>query len=198
MTWQPIETAPKDGTKVLLFPWGGEVRIGSYDPRSLEWRVIRSETAYPSHWMPLPAPPDPLHLSVVERGQPLPHDGPWMPMPSEWADAANLARGLCESEARKWDGVHQSTADHWHSVALRLGSIYLTQDHISVVERSAPTPRLSDDVLQAIDDLRVAWSPDSGSFSVAECEDRLQKVINAAFEAGRRVERSAPRDEPPS
>ena len=68
-TWQPIETAPKDGTRVLL--WNGYRRaIGwysHYEDSSSGWhrqtligeplglRDIAPET----HWMPLPGPPEP-------------------------------------------------------------------------------------------------------------------------------------------
>lgn len=63
MKWQPIETAPKDGTRVLL---GGtfygdawEMMTGFYqdgiglktDGAAGDWIV--------THWMPLPAPPTP-------------------------------------------------------------------------------------------------------------------------------------------
>jgi hypothetical protein len=57
--WQPIETAPKDGTEVLItgkFPngvWFTEIswfnrHKGQWPGRSLD---------PPTHWMPLPAPP---------------------------------------------------------------------------------------------------------------------------------------------
>jgi hypothetical protein len=61
--WQPIETAPKDGTAILGF-WAGDVinernyaltlyRTGSW------WDADRGREEYgePTHWMPLPAPP---------------------------------------------------------------------------------------------------------------------------------------------
>ena len=66
--WQPIETAPKDGTKVLLVSNRGQVYIGQYD----DDRWVRKPEPYwciagmpktharaqrPTHWMPLPEPP---------------------------------------------------------------------------------------------------------------------------------------------
>ena len=70
--WQPIETAPRDGTQVLL--WGsynqsvcvGAWRRGGWDAMHEGSRVIESESDFgtdykkcdpPSHWMPLPEPP---------------------------------------------------------------------------------------------------------------------------------------------
>jgi hypothetical protein len=47
--WQPIETAPRDGTRVLLWDGGPEAYIGYWSGDS--W------ISYPSHWMPLPDPP---------------------------------------------------------------------------------------------------------------------------------------------
>ena len=69
--WQPIETAPKDGTKVLLFvDTGYEARIhpGKWNddryakrPRPywdyLYFQTMDSRDHQPTHWMPLPAPP---------------------------------------------------------------------------------------------------------------------------------------------
>jgi hypothetical protein len=62
-TWQPIETAPVDGTRVLLFTPGRGVDVGYwYQPDRLwdrDWsskKMARAEP--PSHWMPLPAEPE--------------------------------------------------------------------------------------------------------------------------------------------
>lgn len=68
MNWQPIETAPKDGTEVLLggCKYGPPVRMGSWGggrynrtTRSYEgdWRGGGDYGFAPTHWMPLPAPP---------------------------------------------------------------------------------------------------------------------------------------------
>lgn len=75
MGWQPISTAPKDGTVVLVYRpdaygWGGKVDLAYWDddryakkPRPY-WHSARliidiqeSRRMAPTHWMPLPDPP---------------------------------------------------------------------------------------------------------------------------------------------
>jgi hypothetical protein len=77
MEWQPIETAPKDGTRVLLHrpsaaaSWA-QLVIGSFcldqhakrprpywkhDKERLEG-VRQTRGEQPTHWMPLPSPPE--------------------------------------------------------------------------------------------------------------------------------------------
>ena len=84
MKWQPIETAPKDGTDILLFgrcAWREyadeydepECVVGYYDKYSVNeycergaefgsaWRSTTKnpyeDVVQPTHWMPLPKPP---------------------------------------------------------------------------------------------------------------------------------------------
>ena len=57
--WQPIETAPTDGTRILLRGMGGKIADGHYgqpdgyaNPKQFVWPYIH---ANPTHWRPLPA-----------------------------------------------------------------------------------------------------------------------------------------------
>lgn len=58
--WQPIETAPKDGTRVLLYRPGEQI-IG-YWWRGADdeyWNAARGLEFYgPTHWRSLPEPPE--------------------------------------------------------------------------------------------------------------------------------------------
>lgn len=71
--WQPIETAPKDGTAILVYPatWGSQsASIATWNddrqskkPRPFWSRqdsisITLSRDKPPTHWMPLPAPPE--------------------------------------------------------------------------------------------------------------------------------------------
>lgn len=74
MEWQPIETAPKDGTWIMIFCPCEEfpthdithwvAKFGYCDPEhSLETAWVDQDDAVvmrqqePTHWMPLPEPP---------------------------------------------------------------------------------------------------------------------------------------------
>jgi hypothetical protein len=66
LEWQPIETAPKDGTIVLLVidhgKWGEKVWTGLWDDG---WMVIYGKARNaPTHWMPLPAPPAAIDAAI--------------------------------------------------------------------------------------------------------------------------------------
>ena len=65
MEWQPIETAPKDGTRILIGVWdlGPDVTSarwnGAFWDMSIQDEEFcgESDFAGPTHWMPLPDPP---------------------------------------------------------------------------------------------------------------------------------------------
>lgn len=61
--WQPIETAPRDGTEILCCEcveifigfWSGNNVDGYWD--SYEEGAHYIDSYSPTHWMPLPEPP---------------------------------------------------------------------------------------------------------------------------------------------
>lgn len=61
MDWQPIETAPKDGTRILLHPpqFVADVAAVGYWSKFGCWadRQAVDPTWSPTHWMPMPASP---------------------------------------------------------------------------------------------------------------------------------------------
>jgi DNA (cytosine-5)-methyltransferase 1 len=75
MNWRPIETAPKDGTKVLLLLKDSDVPHAGYYKHRYGWRIAwdnhdLSEYDGPTHWMPLPPPPstEPAPTTVAGGG----------------------------------------------------------------------------------------------------------------------------------
>lgn len=68
--WQPIETAPKDGTVILVWhvtktnPYAGfdiNVKAARFLPDLEEWQVSGVGGTVPpkiSHWMAIPQPPE--------------------------------------------------------------------------------------------------------------------------------------------
>jgi hypothetical protein len=91
MSWQPIETAPKDGTWVLLFggkageDWWEEKEVGGPPMRVAQWWPVTADNNYDggwqfanydsgyygevsgaTHWMPLPSPPALFDAAIAE------------------------------------------------------------------------------------------------------------------------------------
>jgi hypothetical protein len=63
--WQPMETAPKDGTRIIL-AWGGRSVVGYWLDNSASkqpwagWKAPSMEvwpTGQPTDWQPMPTPP---------------------------------------------------------------------------------------------------------------------------------------------
>jgi len=59
--WQPIATAPKDGTPFIGCNIHGEIYVMLFSARLGDWAewVHEVDPCTPTHWMPLPAPPAP-------------------------------------------------------------------------------------------------------------------------------------------
>lgn len=58
--WQPIETAPKDGTRVLIADEDVWMAVARFWPCNMFWiedAASGMKLNQPSHWMPIPAPP---------------------------------------------------------------------------------------------------------------------------------------------
>lgn len=78
MEWRTIDSAPRDGTRVLVVDSKGNIDCAKYEPDSYEYeqfvrtakdgnvyRTVKEECGWwdsgisiaPTHWMPLPEPP---------------------------------------------------------------------------------------------------------------------------------------------
>lgn len=64
-TWRNIDTAPKDGTSILV-GCGPYIAVAFWDEEGAYWALddghdyrpaLRRELAQPTHWMPTPMPP---------------------------------------------------------------------------------------------------------------------------------------------
>ena len=62
--WQPIESAPRDGTVVLVWTREGcqlasyfTGQPGGWVEKDAWYRLTEDTTGLPTHWMPLPAAP---------------------------------------------------------------------------------------------------------------------------------------------
>lgn len=58
MTWRPIETAPKDGSDILLYCPSGDILTANWDGTGWSDNARGSWRGFDATlWMPLPAPP---------------------------------------------------------------------------------------------------------------------------------------------
>lgn len=106
--WKPIETAPKDGSKVLLW-WSDRVVYGAWLDNSKTavpwagWRPPSMEVrprGQPTYWMPLPAPPtDRTHKGAVPTaGATEDYCGIQQTIARRWTDAGTeyqIAKWIC-------------------------------------------------------------------------------------------------------
>lgn len=61
--WQPIETAPRDGNEFLVWMFGNSMAVVYFIDTNEEfpWATMDGpgyNKNAPTHWMPLPAPPE--------------------------------------------------------------------------------------------------------------------------------------------
>jgi hypothetical protein len=78
--WQPIETAPKDGTNIILLlrgwptvGWYTDIKHYVHGKLSYEhsgwkipWGSFGRDKDEPTHWMPFPPLPAPSHSEAAE------------------------------------------------------------------------------------------------------------------------------------
>lgn len=58
--WQPIASAPRDGTRVLIADMDAWMAVARFWPGNMRWIEDAASGMTlndPSHWMPLPPPP---------------------------------------------------------------------------------------------------------------------------------------------
>jgi len=59
MNWQPIDTAPKEDSEILVWD-NGFVWMAYWEPEDGTWNVLGYNMVIdPSHWMPVPEGPEP-------------------------------------------------------------------------------------------------------------------------------------------
>lgn len=56
--WRPIASAPRDGSTVLLWAMGWRSPQTGWTCDNDDWQDVRGTRYPPTHWQPLPAPPE--------------------------------------------------------------------------------------------------------------------------------------------
>ncbi len=57
MKWEPISTAPKDGSEILAW-YGQMIFLASWIDAQNAWLTRGNGIIFPIRWMPLPEPPE--------------------------------------------------------------------------------------------------------------------------------------------
>jgi hypothetical protein len=65
--WQPIETAPRDRTPMLVWPHLGLPVVAYRTVDGWCYTLPGKYETYPSHWQPLPPLPDPPSSASGEK-----------------------------------------------------------------------------------------------------------------------------------
>jgi len=55
--WLPIESAPRDGTRILVWA-GGNQFVAYYHRSRSDWFIVANVPVSATHWRPLPTPPE--------------------------------------------------------------------------------------------------------------------------------------------
>lgn len=77
--WQPIETAPEDGLFLVYMPNEpphSMFQVARWHPNAkVIGHVFAFDLTKPTHWMPLPSPPDPPEVKHGNRNETQGHQG---------------------------------------------------------------------------------------------------------------------------
>ena len=72
MKWQPIETAPKDGSEMLVWEMFGGWFVAKWSLKRKIWVSVWScmefDEIEPTHWMPLPDQPEDYEPTEAQQG----------------------------------------------------------------------------------------------------------------------------------
>lgn len=134
--WQKIETAPKDGTKILTYASDSGIAVSNYEFEMLDeltpcvtWR---DDGASPTHWMPLPpAPSAPSVDSGVSEG------------PTEEFTLA-VAKSICLAQGHNWPPAFDRYSVKYEKEAVLKWWIEVAEHAIDAVQKydSAKSPAL--------------------------------------------------------
>jgi hypothetical protein len=121
--WQPIETAPSDGTTIIIVGGTGaglgkgEVRIAQADGDW--WRTNPEGLRMPTHWQPLPLPPSPAKQAPEAPPVTAEADTPHVKKPSPLPVSEALTDEVVERMARALfeERYRQAYEGHeWHEL----------------------------------------------------------------------------------
>lgn len=127
--WMPIETAPKDGTRVLAHRpgWADSIGVAWWSQTWGEWCSVPGTYRWtPSHWQPLPSPP-PAEDAQRDNSSLTPRDAPSDERPKlilnqaalDWLKAWEVEGSQAFWDFSKWTAIEkfrQFIRDRQHEI----------------------------------------------------------------------------------
>lgn len=165
--WEPIASAPKDGTLLLLCVPGRSIDVGQWFVSKPGWWIIHAMAVAPTHWQPLPEAPSHEDQSAKSA---CPSCGCVL------AESSNL-RGNLDAEIKHHRYTREELKAAWAEVSRLTEGLKEAQDEVNEVEQKLAGSQ--GEVSRLDEELRKARScargPKVCDMDIARLEEELRE-----------------------